>query len=171
MKKKNKNKDRKSRFIGMALIFGALILVGLLITTVFPRDEAEDKGNKTQAEKILDDARRQSLIDEAERTGTDTEDIDPEKAKEIMRLKVVIPDQLVEAYLDGDREGLEKKMEDFLVKYDFYMDVTKAVCTQTVTKDYKRNITNMEFTLNDQAKTTLTLEYHGDTNKFDFNFY
>lgn len=168
---KKQDKDRRKRIIGMALLFCAMILVGLLITTIFPKDNTKNKGNSTQAEEQLDDARRQALIDEAERTGNDSQDIDPQKAKEMMGLKVVIPDQLVEYYLNGDKTALEQEMEEFLVEYDFYADVTKAVCTQTVTKDYKKGITNMEFRLNDQARTTLTLEYREDGHKYEFNFY
>ncbi len=168
---KGQNKDKNRRLVGMALLFGALVLAGLLITTIFPKDETEDSANATQAEERLDDARRQALIDEAERTGNDTQDIDPEKAKEMMGLKVVIPDQLVEDYLNGDKTTLKQEMEDFLVEYDFYADATKAVCTQVVTKDYKKGITNMEFKLDDQGRTTLTLEYREDSHRYGFNFY
>ena len=83
--------------------------------------------------------------------------------------RIVITDEILDLYLDGNVEKLQEEMENFLVEYDFYMDVTKATCTQIVTMDYKKDVAHIEFKLNDPARTILTLEYK-EHNKYEFNF-
>ena len=87
-----------------------------------------------------------------------------------MGLKVVLPDEFKETYLGDRYERFMKEAEDFLVEYDFYMDVNKITCTQLITVDYKKNITYLEFKMDDSARSILTVEYHGNNDQFVFNF-
>lgn len=162
--------EKNQRRAGLlAIILGILLVAGIGIHFLLSGSGEKAPTESGQAgETQLDAAEREALISEIDSTATGDEDIDPEKAKTVMGLKVVISDEILEL-LDDDEESLVREMEDFLVEYDFYMDVTKATCTQVVTMDYKKDIAYIEFKLNDPAKTILTLEYK-DHSKYEFNF-
>lgn len=158
--------QRKAGFIAMLL--GILIIVGIGICFFLP--EKEEPAESSQKEAVqLEEEERKALMNEINSTATGDADIDEETAKAVMGLNVTVSDEILERYLDGNRETLVSEMENFLVEYDFYMDVTKATCTQIVTMDYKKDIAYIEFILNDPARTVLTLEYK-DHSKYDFNF-
>lgn len=164
------NDERTQRKAGViAIILGVLLVAGVGIYFLLSGGEKEPAESGQAGEAQLDDAEREALINEIDTKATGDEDIDPEKAKTVMGLKVVIPDEILELYLNGDQESLVREMEDFLVEYDFYMDVTKASCTGIVTMDYKKDIAYLEFKLNDPARTILTLEFR-DHRKYEFNF-
>ena len=164
------NDERTQRKAGVvAIILGILLVAGVGIYFLLSGGEKEPAESVKTEEAQLDDAEREALIGEIDRAATGDEDIDPEKAKTVMGLKVVISDEILELYLNGDQESLVREMEDFLVEYDFYMDVTKASCTGIVTMDYKKDIAYLEFKLNDPARTILTLEFK-DHKNYAFNF-
>lgn len=164
------NDERIQRKAGMiAIILGILMVAGIGIYFLLSGDEKEPAESGKTGEAQLNDAEREALIGEIDAAATGDEDIDPEKAKTVMGLKVVISDEILELYLNGDQESLTREMEDFLVEYDFYMDVTKARCTGIVTMDYPKDIAYLEFKLNDPARTILTLEFR-DHRKYEFNF-
>ncbi|NCE98106.1 hypothetical protein [Emergencia sp. 1XD21-10] len=155
------------KVLGCLIIILALFLIGMMVKMIF-FTEAEPETDPPAQE--LEDAERKAMLQELEQNANGSAEIDPEKAKQIMGLKIEISDELAALYLDGNKDSLQNEMENFLVKYDFYADVTKAVCTKLITKDYANDISYIEFQLNDSARTILTLEYHGDNGKFKFNF-
>lgn len=166
------NNEQTQRKIGiMAVILGIILIVGIGLYFFFSDDNDAEKqlsDSAGQAEQI-DKTKRQALIDEINADAGGEEEIDEEKAKTVMGLRIVITDEILNLYLDGNVEKLQKEMENFLVEYDFYMDVTKATCTQIVTMDYKKDVAYIEFKLNDPARTILTLEYK-EHDKYEFNF-
>ncbi len=166
------NNEQTQRKIGiMAVILGIILIVGIGLYFFFSDDNDAEKqlsDSADQAEQI-DKTKRQALIDEINADAGGEEEIDEEKAKTVMGLRIVITNEILNLYLDGNVEKLQKEMENFLVEYDFYMDVTKATCTQIVTMDYKKDVAHIEFKLNDPARTILTLEYK-EHNEYEFNF-
>ena len=166
------NNEQTQRKIGiMAVILGMILIVGIGLYFFFSDDNDAEKqlsDSADQAEQI-DKTKRQALIDEINADAGGEEEIDEEKAKTVMGLRIVITNEILNLYLDGNVEKLQKEMENFLVEYDFYMDVTKATCTQIVTMDYKKDVAHIEFKLNDPARTILTLEYK-EHNEYEFNF-
>ena len=166
------NNERTQRKIGiMAVILGIILIAGTGLYFLFSDDSDAEKQLSDSADQTeqIDKEMRQALIDEINADASGEEEIDKEKAKTVMGLRIVITDEILDLYLDGNVEKLQEEMENFLVEYDFYMDVTKATCTQIVTMDYKKDVAHIEFKLNDPARTILTLEYK-EHNKYEFNF-
>lgn len=163
------NDEKFQRKAGLiAMLLGLLIIVGIGVYFLLPEKEEPEK-NGQEGIAQLEEAERKALMNEIDSTATGDTDIDEETAKTVMGLNVTIFDEILDRYLDGNRERLVSEMENFLVEHDFYMDVTKAICTQIVTMDYKKDIAYIEFELNDPARTILTLEYKNHS-KYDFNF-
>lgn len=166
------NNERTQRKIGIiAVILGIILIAGIGLYFLFSdnSDAKEPLPDNGEQEEQIDKAKRQAMIDEINADAGGEEDIDTEKAKTVMGLRIVIADEILDLYLDGNAEKLQEEMKNFLVEYDFYMDVTKATCTQIITMDYKKEIAYIEFKLNDPARTILTLEYK-DHGKYEFNF-
>ena len=166
------NNEQTQRKIGiMAVILGIILIAGIGLYFFFSDDNDAEKQLSDSADQTeqIDKEMRQALIDEINADASGEEEIDEKKAKTVMGLRIVITDEILNLYLDGNVEKLQEKMENFLVEYDFYMDVTKATCTQIVTMDYKKDVAHIEFKLNDPARTILTLEYK-EHNKYEFNF-
>ncbi|MCI5688066.1 MAG: hypothetical protein MR303_06225 [Emergencia sp.] len=166
------NNERTQRKIGIiAVILGIILIAGIGLYFLFSdnSDVKEPLPDNGEQEEQIDKVKRQAMIDEINADAGGEEDIDTEKAKTVMGLRIVIADEILDLYLDGNAEKLQEEMENFLVEYDFYMDVTKATCTQIITMDYKKEIAYIEFKLNDPARTILTLEYK-DHGKYEFNF-
>lgn len=158
------------KWIGILLLVFALCLVGFCVKSLLPGSDEDVPTNVNQSEELSEEE-REAMLNEINAKANDVKDIEPEKAKEIMGLQVEIPEEIAELYIEGNTEKLKAEMEDFLVEYDFYADVTKAVCTQIVTRDYKKEVSYLEFKLNDRAKTILTVEYRSDKDRFIFNFH
>lgn len=166
------NNERTQRKIGIiAVILGIILIAGIGLYFLFSdnSDVKEPLPDNGEQEEQIDKVKRQAMIDEINADAGGEEDIDTEKAKTVMGLRIVIADEILDLYLDGNAEKLQEEMKNFLVEYDFYMDVTKATCTQIITMDYKKEIAYIEFKLNDPARTILTLEYK-DHGKYEFNF-
>ncbi|NCF00523.1 hypothetical protein [Emergencia sp. 1XD21-10] len=166
------NNERTQRKIGIiAVILGIILIAGIGLYFLFSdnSDVKEPLPDNGEQEEQIDKVKRQAMIDEINADAGGEEDIDTEKAKTVMGLRIVIADEILDLYLDGNAEKLQEEMENFLVEYDFYMDVTKATCTQIITMDYKKEIAYIEFKLNDPARTILTLEYK-EHNEYEFNF-
>lgn len=161
-------KLKNPKFLGMIAILIGLILVGTAVNVLLSDDEEVQEEPGAVTEEKISDAERQSLINQLPQT--DEEDIEPEKAKKIMNLEVIMPDELAEMYLGDQYDRFVKEAEDFLVEYDFYMDTSRIVCTQLITVDYKKNITYLEFKMNNSARSIMTVEYRGNRDEFVFNF-
>lgn len=165
--KKFVEKLKEPKVWGVIVIIVGLVVIGSSVAALFSDDEEKPKEPEGTEEKISEEE-RQAIINDL--PGTDEKDIESETAKKNMGLKVVIPDELKETYLGDRYERFMKEAEDFLVEYDFYMDVNKITCTQLITVDYKKNITYLEFKMDDSARSILTVEYHGNNDQFVFNF-
>ena len=88
------NDERTQRKAGViAIILGVLLVAGVGIYFLSSGREKEPAESGQAGEAQLDDAEREALIGEIDATATGDEDIDPEKAKTVMGLKVVIPDE------------------------------------------------------------------------------
>ena len=156
------------RMAGILLALLAVLVVVFFVRSLLAPKVQEQKvnqqGNLTETERNL-------LIEDLNLNGNDAEDVDPDVAKRIMHLEVVVSDEITEDVLLDQRENLTKEMEDYLVENDFYMDVTKAVCTQEVTKNYLTKEIYMEFKLNDPARTIVSVQFRQGSSRFSFNFY
>ena len=162
-------KADKRRIAGLILIaLAVLIVIFLIRSIVFGNEMAEDEPKK---ENNLTETERNLIIEDLNLNGDDAEDVNPDIAKKIMNLEVVISDEIVKDCLPEQEEKLTREMENFLVENDFYMDVTKASCTQEVTKNYLTKEIYMEFKLNDPARTIVSVEFRQGSSRFSFNFY
>lgn len=162
---------KKRIIIGGIAIFLAVFSV---IWFVFIDQHTEAEQETEVNNKMIDDQERQMLLAELnaqDPSFAEDTDVDFEAARKIMSLQMTISDEIVNNYLGGNRELLFAELESFLVEYDFWQDATSAVCTQIITKDYKKNITYVEFRLNDPARTTITLDFDEDDYSYTWNFY
>ena len=151
-------KADKRRIAGLILIALAVLIVIFLIRSIVLGNEmAEDEPKK---ENNLTETERNLIIEELNLNGNDAEDVNPDIAKKIMNLEVVISDEIVKDCLPGQEEKLTRDM-----------DVTKASCTQEVTKNYLTKEIYMEFKLNDPARTIVSVEFRQESSRFSFNFY
>jgi len=162
------NKTRKR--IGLAMIILAVLILVFSIISMVSKDEADEAGKSQTPSAEVTEEEREMIRAEAVNNANGEEDIKKEDAQKIMNLKVHMPDELCELYLGGDQERLYREIEAFLIEYDFYMDVEQAVCTQVITKNHKKNISYLEFDLDDPARTVLTLEYQGNQDRYIFNY-
>lgn len=161
--------NKKTRFcIGVFLVVLSILIMAVSAVIFFqgkdkPPQQYEQKSSITKEE-------REAILAEAVQDTSGEEEVQSEEAQKIMNLDVHIPDELCEFYLNGDRERLYQEIETFLIENDFYTDVEQAVCTQIVTKNHKKNVSYLEFNLDNPARTILTLEYDGARQRYKFNY-
>lgn len=160
--------DRK-RMAGVIFTLLAMAIAAFFIRSILMPD-ADAKAEKGEDAKLTE-TERNLIIEDLNINGDDSEDVDPDVAKKIMSLELAISDEITRDVLVGEKESLKKEMEDYLVANDFYMDVTKAVCTQEVTKNYLTKEIYMEFKLNDPARTIVSVQFRQGSSRFSFNFY
>ena len=157
-------KEDKRRIAGLILIVLAALIVIFLIRSIVLGNEVA--GDEPKNENHVTETERNLLIEDLNLNGSDAEDVNPDVAKKIMNLEVVISDEIVKDCLPEQKEKLTREMENFLVENDFYMDVTKAVPKNYLTKEIY-----MEFKLNDPARTIVSVEFRQGSSRFSFNFY
>ena len=157
------------RMAGILLALLAVLVAVFFVRSLLAPKVQEQKANKQ--DQNIAETERNLLIEDLNLNGNDAEDVDTDVAKRIMHLEVVVSDEITEDVLLDQRENLTKEMEDYLVENDFYMDVTKAVCTQEVTKNYLTKEIYMEFKLNDPARTIVSVQFRQGSSRFSFNFY
>lgn len=162
--------DRK-RMAGMLLTLIAMVIAAFFIRSILMPDADTDAKAEKREDTKLTETERNLIIEDLNINGDDSEDVDPDVAKKIMSLELAISDEITRDVLAGEKESLKKEMEDYLVANDFYMDVTKAVCTQEVTKNYLTKEIYMEFKLNDPARTIVSVQFRQGSSRFSFNFY
>ena len=158
---------RKNIIIGTLLIVAAVLVVVFFLVSNCDIEEpaiTEEPNTITQLE-------REALKADLNSNANDEKDLDAETAKQIMNLEVNIPESIENMYFDGDTKLLRETLAQFLIEEDFYMDITWAKCSQTVTMDHLKNIIYLEFSLNDPMHSTVTVTCYMDRGYYDLNYY
>lgn len=160
---------KRNVIIGAILIVLAIAVV--IMFTAFGADEDENVPKDVMDNAAVSDLERQQMLTEINANANDATDMDEETAKKIMNLEIAIPDEISEVYFNGDTRHFCEELEKYLVEEDFALDITWAKCNQTVTWDHLKNIVYLDFTLNDNMKTTVTAQYYRDDEYVKFNYY
>ena len=86
-------KEDKRRIAGLILIVLAALIVIFLIRSIVLGNEVA--GDEPKNENHVTETERNLLIEDLNLNGSDAEDVNPDVAKKIMNLEVVISDEIV----------------------------------------------------------------------------
>lgn len=146
--------NKKAKMLGIVLIVIAIIFLAFSVKNIFFKEEIKEN----QTEEVVTE----------ELPANDARDITEKEAKEVMKLKIEIPDEMTKELIP-DMDYFKSEFEKWLTEEDYWADVTRAKTDFVITKDYNHKKIFMTFFLDDYGKTEVQVTYDYGKNKYEFN--
>ncbi len=146
--------NKKVKILGTVLIIIAIIFLAFSVKNLFFKEEVKEN----QKEDVVSE----------ELPANDARDITEKEAKEVMKLKIQMPEEM-QKELIPDMAYFKSEFEKWLTKEDYWADVSRAKTDFVITKDYNHKNILMTFFLNDYMKTEVQVTYNYGENKYEFN--
>lgn len=143
-------KSRKiQKIAGVLCIVMALVIGGFAVRHFFFAEK----------EKTPNKEKRTDPINIEVYTGNGVDELDREKAKNTMNLKVIIPSNVSKRLKDVPR--LKREVEKYLIDAGFWPDVHTATCEDAISENFSTGLQIVSFILDNPASTRINVVIEG----------